>query len=741
STLQQQAEFFLGIAQSYNLSNWENCAQQVLDMLSTDPDDETLVMVAQVALENYRQTCKQILEGDRGVSQAVEPTVESKELPPVQTTPIAVVPKEIPQPKEQPIEKKTETIPEVKANLTVRVPIEQLENLNYDLGELLINFNQQSLNAEQTSTTSKESLANLYECRAKLRQVQDWADLNLASNVNLSFNNDQFDRLEMDEYGELHILLQNTLESMSILGEKLEDMNSLVQTGLLNLKKQKRILTEIQDHLVQTRTVPLSNLLDRFPAMVQQLAHSYNKQVELVLTGNPTLVDKGIVEQLYEPLLHLIRNAFDHGIESKEVRLERGKDPTGKIIIHTEQFGNRITLQVKDDGQGLDWQKIRQKGIEKGLINNTDRLSETELAELLFMPGFSTASQLSELSGRGVGLDVVRNKLQTIETSIAVDSQPHKGTTFTLKIPVNLTTLNLLVCQSQGIPYGFLIDSIQQIILPMPNQIHSQNNRRMLVHTDRQKSLVPIFPLGDLVQYNRPNFFSTNTNTSLQAGFYALGSPTLKPLLLIKNTSICLEVDQILAEQELVLKSFRPQPHLVPYILGYTVLGDGKYTLVIDPDRLIQQEPPPPPSSLPPIGLLSPDIFRVDPPSLIAEQPPVLLVDDSITQRQSMVLTLQKAGIKTIQAQDGYEALRQVAENPSLGLIICDIEMPRMNGFDFLRTYRSDPDLPQVPVIILTSRSGDKHRQTAMELGATDYMTKPYNDRELIDKINSFIGK
>ncbi len=728
SSLEQQAQFFLGIAQSYNLSSWEHCAQQVLDILGTNPDDETLMMIAQVALENYRQTCQQIVSGERGNQE----TKTVKE--PIETLP-APIPSIQPVPKISSQTKIPDEIPEAKTTLTVRVPVDELENLNYDLGELLINFNQQSLNGEQTAVASKNSLIKLYECREQLKQVKDWADRHLASKVNLSVKTGEFDRLEMDEYGELHILLQNNLQSMAALEEKLEDLNTLLQNGQINLKKQKRILTETQTHLTQVRTVSLSTLLDRFPPMVQQLASSYQKEVELIITGNPPLVDKGIVEQLYEPLLHLIRNAFDHGIEDKEQRLKLGKSGTGTITIHTEHFGNRIILQVKDDGQGLNWQKIRQKGIEKGLIEPNDHLTEAELGELLFTPGFSTASQLSELSGRGVGLDVVRNKLQTIDSKILVHSETNQGTTFTLEIPVNLTTLNLLVCQSNGIPYGFLIDSIQQIVLPLPHQICIQKDKKLLMVENDRKHLIPIISLSQLINYNRNNPFVSNINTSVQAGFYALGSPSAKPLLLLKNQDICLEVDQILAEQELILKSFRSQPRLLPYLLGYTVLADGKYTLVIDTDRLVFHPVIAQPKIAPKSSFLLPEqVFSLSSAS-------ILLVDDSITQRQSMVLTLQKAGIEAIQAQDGYEALNQIAQNPDVGLIICDIEMPRMNGFEFLQTYRQDPDLPQVPVIILTSRSSEKHRQTALELGASDYMTKPYNDREFLEKINQFLGK
>lgn len=758
STLQQQAEFFLGIAQSYNLTNWQNCAQQVLDMLSTEPDPETLKMIAQVALENYRQTCQQIVAGDRGTPPPVQETVtvtEPQKLEQVaeeKPTSIAVaVPQTTPVKTPPALEKVTEEIPEVKPVLTVRVPIEQLENLNYDLGELLINFNQQSLNNEQIGITTRNSLLTLYDCREKLRRIKDWSDRYLAATVNVAFRAGQFDSLEMDQYDELHVLLQATLESMSALEEKLEDVNSLLQVGQLNLKKQKRILADAQEHLVQARTVPLASLLERFPPMVQQLAHSYKKPVQLEITGNPTLVDKGIVEQLYEPLLHLIRNAFDHGIEAPEARRQKGKPETGKIVIHTEHFGNRITLQVKDDGQGINWQKIRQKGIEKGLISETDRLSPAELAELLFVPGFSTASKLSELSGRGVGLDVVKSKLKTIEATISLHSEVDVGTTFTLEIPVNLTTLNLLVCQSQGIPYGFLIDSIHQIILPLPEQIQVQNHKRLLTFNGR---LLPILPLSDLITYNRSNPYVIGANASLQAGFYALGKQHSKPVLILKNQDFCLEVDQILAEQELVLKSFRPLPRLLPYLLGYTVLGDGKYTLVIDTDRLIYRSGTSVglPTRKLPLALPAEEIQLLEGEGSVSPLPPetlqagklddylILLIDDSITQRQSMLLTLQKANMRAIQAKDGYEGLEQISQNPDIDLIICDIEMPRMNGFEFLQAYRYNPHLKQVPVIMLTSRSSDKHRQTAMELGATAYMTKPYKDQELIAQIHSLVG-
>ena len=416
-------------------------------------------------------------------------------------------------------------------------------------------------------------------------------------------------------------------------------------------------------------------------------------------------------------------------------------------------------MEIEDDGKGLDWQRIREKAVAQGILIDGEYASESKLAEFLFQPGFSTAESVSNLSGRGVGLDVVRNQIENIGGRIFLDSQVGKGSKFTLQLPLNLTTARLLICQAQGIVYGILSDSITRIIVPQQDQITTQasafgqsSQNFLRWQTSEHQTLIPIADIANCITYQYP-LVERNTNSALKT-FPIKKAYRVPPLLLLENQGeyMCLRVDEIVVEQELVIKSLGGIIDLPDYIQGYTVLGDGSFTLVIEPDGLLnrswehitsvnsQVEVVSNTHTLPPANdSLENDSVEQENILNSSHRYKVMVIEDSIVQRQSLVMTLTKSNYEVVEASNGVEALQQLVANKDISLIICDVEMPKMNGFEFLSKRRKNSNLLQIPVIMVTTRSSDKHQKLAFSLGANEYHTKPYSDSILLDTISQLI--
>ncbi len=663
--------------------------------------------------------------------------------------------------------------------VSVRVATIQLERLSHTIGELLIDDNQQYLRSEQLQAMAQETVEQYRRCEQKLRQVNDWADNNtlLGERQKLSSRrtaktrakkskkpielNSYFDSMELDVYSELSILLQNFTDDITDLGLKVSTLFEMTQKSRMTLGKRKQLLAEAQSELFEARMVEISTVLNRFPRLLQQMIASHRKPAQLELIGSEVSIDKIIAEKLYDPLLHLIRNAYDHGVEAPEIRAAQGKSETGKLTIKAYHQGNRTKIEVSDDGQGLNWVRIRQRAIDMNLLDPSYPVTEAELAEIMFAPGFSTAEKVNDLSGRGIGLDVVRDRLGALQGTIDVRSILGKGTTFVMQFPLNLTTTRLMICESAGSVYALRSESISQVLLPPPDRIQSQSlftdlgTSKFLQWGDGDnRKLIPIYAVNSLIDYH----CEIGTNETATNLFPTQVKNTTNALLLldIDNEQICLEVSRILVEQELVVKSLGQTFGMPSYIQGYSVLGDGSLTLAIDPVELLARVStntstsvaasnlPALPSTVRPA--LAPAADQL--PTAVAEkleeivnsnstkpgkQLQVLIVDDSLVQRQSLVRSLTKAGCQVIQAGHGREGLLKLQEHPRIRLVVCDIEMPQMNGFEFLSHCRQDPKLSQIPIVMLTTRGGQKHRQLAMTLGAKDYLTKPQSEKDLLD--------
>jgi len=614
---------------------------------------------------------------------------------------------------------------------TVRVSLTGLEELNHQVGELLISQNKNSLQDAQIQTAIQDLIQKL----EKNQQILNLLKENYEDSLTFSETKEENQGIEQQEQTSLlKLALTGITESITVA----EKVKGLTSESSQTLKRQQRMLFHMRDELIDLRMAPIGNILNRFAPMIEQLKSAHNKQVELKLSGHHILVDKAIAEKLYDPLLHLVRNAFDHGIETPENRAKLGKPETGKIEIRAYHQGGKTIIEVRDDGQGLNFERIKEKAVKNKLVSAqmVNQIPESELLGFLFQPGFSTANQVSELSGRGVGLDVVRTQLEALKGSIAIESRQKEGTTFSLQIPLTLSIAKLMVVEAEKIIYALLPDVIEKIIVPKPEEIQIFEGQKVLHWRGENNSFtVPVRKLSKLLNYSRSVSGNTEEN-EIQL-----------PILLLRRQKglLGLEVNHVLGEQELVIRPLGSALAPPSYVYGCSVLSDSRLTLVIDATGLAektQERTTYQTQAVNPKHLPSKRQLELLPESreYLANQNKILLVvDDSLSLRQSLSLILEKAGYKVIQAEDGMDGIDKL-QHSEVDLIICDLEMPRMNGFEFLKTIRKQPDLSQAPIAMLTSRGNQQYRQLAKQLGAADYWTKPYGEKELLSAITDLFA-
>ncbi len=652
---------------------------------------------------------------------------------------------------------------------SVRVDADRLERMNNLVGELAINRDSVFLQNSQLQESLKELLNRFGRFQGLISRLQELSDQMLvvpevrakqpaepaaiaATQNGLVWTAPtaemavpatiEFDSLEMDRYSTLHSQIQEILEDLALLEEGVGDTSLFAQQSNQSLDQQRHMLNRLRDELVWARMLPLGEILSRFPRTLRDLSSTYGKPVRLNLSGENILIERAVLEKLYDPLLHLLRNAFDHGIEPAYLRQHQGKPETGLIEIQAYYKGNQTIIEVRDDGQGLNLERIRDRALELGWLSpeQLPTIAPDQLLNLIFEPGFSTAPQVTELSGRGVGLDVVQSQLQSVKGTVKVTSTLGKGTTFTLAMPLTLTITKLVTCLVGPVTLAFPTDSIEEIITPQPNQIRQNSGQRLIYWREQ---ILPIYRLAEVLEYACPLPEPMNKASTVE-----FPKDWAAPVLILRQGQhfAGLEVDRLLAEQELVIKPFGKAIAPPDYIYACTTLAEGSLVPVIDGTALLARVSQPTktsaityqasaqPSHVLP-ALPSQGLTSVKP----VQMPTILVVDDSTTLRRTMALFLERAGFRVLQARNGQEAIDQLQRGTTVKLVVCDIEMPNMNGFEFLSFRRQDTHLAKIPVVILTSRSNDKHRWLAMQLGATDYFTKPYQEQELLDSLKALM--
>lgn len=623
--------------------------------------------------------------------------------------------------------KKSQVKPAAHSRLSAKISLDRLEHMDNLVGELAINRNSLSLQNAQFQRTVRRLGQRFSSFRVIAKQLQSISDQILVSpNQQLSRTitgptHSKFDSLEMDSYGEINSLLEGVLEEVFQLAESIDDVALFAGQSNQQLERQRRTLTQLRDELMWSRMVPLEQVLKRFPRVIRELSNIYQKSVQLKLTGTDVLVDRVMLEKLYDPLLHLLRNAFDHGIESPEVRRASGKSEQGTIEIRAYHKGNYIVIELEDDGQGINIDKIIQRAVEEQLLSSEQisTMPKHRLQQLIFEPGFSTAGTVSELSGRGVGLDVVKERLQTFNGKLSLTTSRGQGTLFSLKIPLTLTLTKLLVGSVGTITVALASDSIEEILKPADKQLKHSGGKRFL-HWRSQ--LIPTYQIDELLSYQcrMPAHLPQQLQTHR-----ALKNRQQTMLIIRQGQEIfALGLEQIVTEQELVIKPMGKAIAAPAYINGCTVLADGSLVPVIDGAALVHFE------------------ARQFKPTQRQQQQhtqTLMIVDDSSALRRTLALTLRKAGYQVLQARDGRDALDQLQQGAMPKLIVCDVEMPRVNGFEFLSQRRANSVWSQIPTVMLTSRGNHKHRTLAKHLGATDYFTKPYIEKEFVGAIANLL--
>ncbi|MEO0987381.1 MAG: response regulator [Cyanobacteria bacterium J06639_14] len=637
---------------------------------------------------------------------------------------------------------------------TMRVSVKHLDTLNNLVGELVVNRN----SLEQDQDRLRQFLDNLQFQVQQLNDVgQRMRDLYERSLLESSLMSSRqslqgssiprvseshgsgnggtvghatgatFDALEMDRFTGFHTLSQEMIELIVRVRESASDIGYTVESSDQITRQFRQVTTQLQEGLNKARMVPFAQTADRLPRAVRDISLKCGKEARLIVEGRDTLIDKMILERLYDPMTHLVNNAITHGIETPEERSALGKPPEGAITVRAFYQGNQTVIYIADDGGGIDPDLVKRKAVKQGILTpaEANSMSVLETYELLFRPGFSTRDQADAFAGRGVGMDVVRTALSEIRGSITIDSEMGKGTSFTIRLPLTLSISKALSCLNNQARIAFPMDGVEDMFDVPQDRIQIDENEQSSIQWRDTK--LTFQPLADLLQFNR----------SLGRGRVYGGNQDEDAVSIVvlrsANTFIGLQVDRVLGEQEIVIKQLEGPVPKPMGIAGATVLGDGRVMPIADVLELIdiaqgrvrreagsslwtQSEEPPT-------------------EELVAtkSEPTVLIVDDSITVRELLSMSFNKVGYRVEQARDGQEAWEKLRSGLPCDLVFCDIEMPRMDGLELLSRLQKDTALKRIPIAMLTSRGADRHRQMALDLGANGYFTKPYLEEALLD--------
>ncbi|HEY9201478.1 MAG TPA: Hpt domain-containing protein [Gammaproteobacteria bacterium] len=617
-----------------------------------------------------------------------------------------------------------ETSPkDAMANEQVRVRSDLLNELVNHAGEVSVYHARMGQQISNFSFNLSEMAQTVVRLRDQLRQLSIETEAQILSRYEKETDqyDQHFDPLEMDRFSTMQQIsrsLQETvgdIESIKdILAEEVRDSETL-------LLQESRVSTELQEGLMRTRMVHFGGLASRLRRIVRQTARELGKEVELEIIGETAEVDRTVLDRIIAPLEHMLRNAVSHGIEQPAERVAAGKSDTGHLNITVDREGGDVVIIVKDDGKGIDATAIRAKAIEKGMIKAEDAVSDHDVLQYIMQPGFSTAEKVTQISGRGVGMDVVDSEIKQLGGVLEIDTVRGKGTTFTVRLPLTLAINHALLVNVGEEIYAVPLNSIEGVVRlsgPELQQFYDSGES----HYQFAGSEYELKHLGRLLTGQQPDYSR---------------SGQLFPLLLARagDQRIALHVDELIGRREIVVKPVGQQINSVRGISGATILGDGRVVLILEVNALLLG------GSI--ISLSEAEAAEADQqassPVEEEREKIVMVVDDSITIRKVTERMLARHNMKVITAKDGVDAVSQLQEvMPDVMLL--DIEMPRMDGYEVATHVRNDERLKDLPIIMITSRSGSKHRDKAMEIGVNKYLGKPYQEDDLMQNIYELIG-
>jgi chemosensory pili system protein ChpA (sensor histidine kinase/response regulator) len=535
-----------------------------------------------------------------------------------------------------------------------------------------------------------------------------------------------FRSLELDKYDDFNILARRIGEVTADISESMSQLDGSIRRAHDDMSQLQQLTLLMRDEIARARMVPIGTPFTRFRRAIREIARASNKEVSLVTSGEQTEVDTGVVERLVDPLVHLVRNAVYHGIEPAADRIAKGKPASGTVYLHAAHRGNSVIIEVEDDGAGLDLAKIRAKAGKTGLVQShqLQAMSDAEILPLIFLPGFSTAEKVGDQAGRGVGLDVVKRVIEGMNGHIDVESEPGIGTKFTLNLPLTLLIATALLVRSGTERYAIPLVNIQEVTMPTASSLQEEDHRRLLQVGDQA---IEIYSLYHLLRREPGTVDWT------------------MPVVVVRTAGgpMGLAVDELLGRQEIVIKSLGPlKPLEHSFFGGATIDPEGRVILVVDPARfgLRETKEAVARAVLPMTALLQEKSSLQEVLSNERQESRLLLVDDSLSIRKFVGRMLESAGYHIDTAVDGEDGLRK-ASATSYRMIITDLEMPKLNGFEVIQALRSRPETRQTPVVVMTTRAGDKHRQMALNIGANSYIAKPVEERILLQEVERWVGR
>ncbi|MDX2464137.1 MAG: Hpt domain-containing protein [Porticoccus sp.] len=616
------------------------------------------------------------------------------------------------------------TMPQIKRQATsqemIKVPAALLESLVNLAGETSIARGRVEQHVSEFSFTLDEMESTILRLKDQVRRI------GMETEAQVMFRQEQleamsvaegFDPLEMDRYSQLQQLSRSLLESSSDLQDLKNTLVDKSRGADSELLRQSRINTDLQEQLMQARMVPFFRIVPRLRRMVRQLSNELGKKVELFLANVEGEMDRSMMEQMLPPLEHMIRNSIDHGIESSEERLRAGKPEMGAISVGLHREGGDILIQLSDDGRGLNLESIRRRAIQLGLMSESSDLGDQEIIQFIFQPGFSTNEEVTQVSGRGVGMDVVNSQVRELGGFVQTVTRKGEGTQFSIRLPFTVSVNRALMIEIGEDRYALPLNSVDGVV-----RVSSMELEHYYRFPDARLEYAggryEVRYLGSLLSEE----LTPKVDMSVESVF----------LVLVHSETrlYAVQVDRLAGSSEIVVKSLGPQFSKVPGLSGATLLGDGRVVVILDLLALLRAQI----TAKPGVEVLDSrdDLSQ-------SETPVVMVVDDSVTVRKVACRFLEREGFQVVTARDGIEAMKLLQESQP-DIMLLDIEMPRMDGFEVARRVKANEELKHIPIIMITSRTGDKHRERAMNLGVEGYLGKPYQEEALLEAMSKFMG-
>ncbi|HEY7996361.1 MAG TPA: response regulator, partial [Steroidobacteraceae bacterium] len=572
---------------------------------------------------------------------------------------------------------------------------QQLGSFDFNLGEL-----------SRTVTRLKEQLRSL--------EIETEAQILHKHEDEGGSHRSEFDPLELDRYSSIQQYSRALAETANDVASIQSLLENLAKDTQNLLQQQARTITELQNGLMRTRMVPFQRHVQRLARIVRQAAADTGKRAELTIEGASGELDRQVLERMLPPFEHMLRNAVVHGIEKPEERVKRGKPDTGHILLELHREGAEVMVRLTDDGGGMNLKAIRDKALALGMISEGNTLSDEDAMQLILEPGFSTAGAITQQAGRGVGMDVVATEIKRLGGALHMETKPGEGTVFTIRLPLTLAISHALVVRTDEEYYALPLPTVEGVL--------RLSKAEVAAHLGRESA--PFDYGGQKYHFQYLATFVGLPPSELP------GQDVTIPVVLVRagEHSTGLVADELVGSREIVVKSVGPQISSIRGISGATILGDGRIVIILDIGALVRAE------------------WRT---RAQAPQPPrergdrrtfAMVVDDSITVRRVTQRLLERNGMRVLTARDGMDAVALLQENIP-DVILLDIEMPRMDGYEVAAHVRNDPRLKDVPIIMVTSRVGEKHRARAIELGVDDYLGKPYQEAQLLDAIAPLVER